>query len=388
MSQAEILTIGTELLLGEIVDTNTQTIARELRAIGLDLYRTGAVGDNVERIAEAVREASQRAEVVITAGGLGPTVDDYTREAIARAFGLGLEFHPELWEQIQERFARFGLQPPENNRRQAMLPTGAVAIENPVGTAPAFRLERGDRLVIALPGVPAELSHLLQEAVIPYLRESRGLTGVIKSRLIRTAGVGESWLDERIGDLERLTNPTVGLAAHPGRVDIRITAKATSEPIAEEQLAAVETTLRGRLTNRIYGRNSETLEGAALEAVARSGWRLAVVEAGTGGALSAALAAQQGDESVAGREVLSGAPSAEEGRRALERLQASSGAQLGLLLILKRNGEQHDFELTLRWPGGSQDWQRSYGGAPLNAPDWATSLALDYLRRHLAAERS
>ncbi|MGH2619279.1 MAG: competence/damage-inducible protein A [Anaerolineales bacterium] len=387
MSQAEILTIGTELLLGEIVDTNTQTIARELRAIGLDLYRTASVGDNVERIAEAVREASQRAEVVITAGGLGPTVDDYTREAIARAFGLGLEFHPELWEQIQERFARFGLQPPENNRRQAMLPTGAVAIENPVGTAPAFRVERGDRVVIALPGVPAELEHLLQLSVIPFLRQSRGLTGVIKSRLIRTAGVGESWLDERIGDLERLTNPTVGLAAHPGRVDIRITAKAASEPLAEELIAEVETTLRGRLTDRIYGIDAETLETVALQAVARAGWKLAVVEAGTGGALSAALA-HQADESVAGGEVLSEAPSAEAGRQALERVQASSGAQVGLLLILNRNGDQHALELTLRWPGGSHDWQRTYGGAPLNAPDWATSLALDYLRRHLAAERS
>jgi len=268
VTQAEILTIGTELLLGEIIDTNTQTIARELRAIGLDLYRTGAVGDNVERIAEAVREASQRAEVVITAGGLGPTVDDYTREAIARAFGLDLEFHPDLWEQIQERFARFGLQPPENNRRQAMLPTGAVAIENPVGTAPAFRVVRRDRVVIALPGVPAELKHLLEVSVIPFLRKTRGLTGVIKSRLIRTAGVGESWLDERIGDLERLTNPTVGLAAHPGRVDIRITAKAASEPIADEQLAVIEATLRGRLTDRIYGIDSETLETAALQVVA------------------------------------------------------------------------------------------------------------------------
>ncbi|HEY4666883.1 MAG TPA: CinA family nicotinamide mononucleotide deamidase-related protein [Anaerolineales bacterium] len=387
MTQAEILTIGTELLLGEIIDTNTQTIARELRAIGLDLYRTGAVGDNVERIAEAVREASQRAEVVITAGGLGPTVDDYTREAIARAFGLDLEFHPDLWEQIQERFARFGLQPPENNRRQAMLPTGAVAIENPVGTAPAFRVVRRDRVVIALPGVPAELKHLLEVSVIPFLRKTRGLTGVIKSRLIRTAGVGESWLDERIGDLERLTNPTVGLAAHPGRVDIRITAKAASEPIADEQLAVIEATLRGRLTDRIYGIDSETLETAALQVVARAGWRLAVVEAGTGGALSAALA-QHSDESVAGKEVLSSVPSAEAGRQALERVQASSGAQVGLLLILKRNGEHQTIELTLRWPGGSQDWQRTYGGAPLNAPDWATSLALDYLRRHMTAESS
>ena len=386
MSQAEIITIGTELLLGEIVDTNTQTIARELRAIGLDLFRTGAVGDNVDRIAEAVREASQRAEVVITAGGLGPTVDDYTREAIARAFGLALEFRPELWEQIQERFARFGQQPPENNRRQAMLPTGAVAIENPVGTAPAFRVERGDRVVIALPGVPAELEHLLQAAVVPYLRDSHGLTGVIKTRLIRTAGVGESWLDERIGDLERLTNPTVGVAAHPGRVDIRIAVKAASEAAADELLLDVEITLRERLTDRIYGVDAETLEAAALQAVAQAGWKLAVVEAGTGGALTAALAGLAVDSFIGG-EVL-GEASAETGRQALEELQASSGAQVGMLLLLRQTEEQHEVDLTLRWPSGSRDRQRTYGGAPLNAPDWATSLALDTLRRHLPVERS
>jgi competence/damage-inducible protein CinA-like protein len=386
MTQAEILTIGTELLLGEIVDTNTQTIARELRAIGLDLFRTGVVGDNVERIAQAVREASDRAEVVITAGGLGPTVDDYTREAIALAFGLGLEFHPELWEQIRERFARFGLEPPENNRRQAMLPTGARAIENPVGTAPAFRVERGDRVVIALPGVPAELKYLLQAAVVPYLRDSRGLTGVIKSRLIRTAGVGESWLDERIGDLERLTNPTVGLAAHPGRVDIRIAVKAANEAAADELLLDVEITLRERLTDRIYGVDTETLEAAAIQAVAQAGWKLAVVEAGTGGALTAALAGMA-DEAFGGGEVLSEAGSAQAEREALDQLQVSTGAQVGLLLLLRQTGEQHEIDLALRWPGGSRDWQRMYGGAPANAPAWAASLALDYLRRHLVVER-
>jgi hypothetical protein len=313
-------------------------------------------------------------------------VDDYTREAIALAFGLGLEFEPQLWEQIQERFARFGLQPPENNRRQAMLPTGAVAIENPVGTAPAFRVERGDRVVIALPGVPAELKYLLQEAVIPYLRESRGMTGVIKTRLIRTAGVGESWLDEQIGDLERLTNPTVGLAAHPGRVDIRITAKAASDGAADELLLDVEITLRERLTDRIYGVDAETLEAAALQAVAQAGWKLAVVEAGTGGALTAALARLAVDSFIGG-EVL-GEASAETGRQALEELQASSGAQVGMLLLLRQTEEQHEVDLTLRWPRGSQDRQRTYGGAPLNAPDWATSLALDTLRRHLPVERS
>jgi hypothetical protein len=230
------------------------------------------------------------------------------------------------------------------------------------------------------------LKYLLQAAVVPYLRDSRGLTGVIKSRLIRTAGVGESWLDEQIGDLERLTNPTVGLAAHPGRVDIRITAKAASDRAADELILDVEITLRERLTDRIYGVDAETLEAAALQAVAQAGWKLAVVEAGTGGALTAALARLAVDSFIGG-EVL-GEASAETGRQALEELQASSGAQVGMLLLLRQTEEQHEVDLTLCWPSGSQDRQRTYGGAPLNAPDWATSLALDTLRRHLPVDRS
>jgi len=309
-------------------------------------------------------------------------VDDYTREAIARAFQVELEFHPQLWEQIQERFARFSLKPSENNRRQALLPVGAVGIENPVGTAPAFRVERGDRVVIALPGVPAELQFLLQSVVIPYLRQAYGLTGVIKSRTIRTAGVGESWLDERIGDLERMTNPTVGLAAHPGRVDIRITSKADSEAAADERLLEVEIILRERLTDRIYGIDAQTLEASALRMVAHAGWKLAVVESGTGGALTAALAGL-GEAGLAGGEVLSEASLAEASRPALDRLQEHTGAQVGLVLQLRRSGDQHEIEIDLRWPGGSEQWRRTYGGAPANATDWAVSLALDFIRRHM-----
>ena len=382
MTQAEILTIGTELLLGEILDTNTQVIARALRGIGLDLFRTGMVGDNAERIAQAVTDALNRSQVLITAGGLGPTVDDPTREGIALAFGVELEFRPELWEQIRERFSRFGVEPPENNRRQAMLPAGATAIENPVGTAPAFRFERGERMVIALPGVPAELIHLLETEVVPYLRSSFNLRGVIKSRVIRTAGVGESWLDERIGDLERLSNPTVGLAAHPGRVDIRITAKADSETEADIMIATIEATLRERLADRIYGVDQETLESATLTLVSAAGWRLAVVEAGAGGVLTGSLAAVEGDAFIGG-EVLTGPTSPEVGRRALDQILAEHGAEVGLLLLMRSSQAQHEIDLSLRWPGGSKDWQRSYGGAPPNAPLWATSLALDYLRRSL-----
>src|SRR5512135_2170348 len=138
MPAAEIIAIGTELLLGEIQDTNTRYLARLLRDYGVDLYRTTIVGDNVDRIAHAIRESLSRCQIIITTGGLGPTVDDPTRQAVAMAAGTELEFQPQLWDQIQDRFERFGRNPTENNRRQAYIPRGAIAMENPVGTAPAF----------------------------------------------------------------------------------------------------------------------------------------------------------------------------------------------------------------------------------------------------------
>jgi competence/damage-inducible protein CinA-like protein len=410
---AEILAIGTEILLGEIVDTNTQAIARALRDIGLDLFRTATVGDNAERIAQAVQDALQRAQVVITTGGLGPTVDDATREGIARAMGVDLEFRPELWEWILERFDRYGVKPTENNRRQAMLPAGAAAIQNPMGTAPAFRVEREDQVVISLPGVPAEMAYLMEAEVLPYLRKAFKLRGVIKSRVVRVAGVGESWLDEHIGDLEQLSNPTVGLSAHPGRVDIRITAKANTDMQAEEMIWGIQATLQQRLKDRIYGVDAETLEAAVLGAVRAKGWRLVVVEAGTGGALAAALAA---NDTAAGaappQPIVSGeagttdAPSEaqpvrpttfaggrllppgvkiEQLAQAAASAMAETGAQVSLQLSLETGVQHHGLQVAMRSPSGEQSWERSYGGALPNAPYWAVSLALDYLRLQLTA---
>jgi competence/damage-inducible protein CinA-like protein len=418
---AEILAIGTEILLGEIVDTNTQFIARALRAIGLDLFRTATVGDNAERIAQAVRDALQRAQVVITTGGLGPTVDDATREGIARAMTVELEFRTELWDWILERFLRYGVKPTENNRRQAMLPAGAQAIINPMGTAPAFRIEREGQVVISLPGVPAEMEYLLEAEVLPYLRRTLNLHGVIASRVVRVSGIGESWLDEHIGDLEQLSNPTVGLSAHPGRVDIRVTAKAASQAEAEELIWGIQATLEQRLKDRIYGVDNETLEGAVLRGLRARGWRLVAVEAGTGGALGAALAGEQTRTGVASDSVglssqtappgapadapaisfvaLTSSPAVFAGarllpdgasREALAEAAAAAmqetGAEVSLQLLLSSGPQQHALFAAMRSPGGEQSWERSYGGAMPNAPLWAVSLALDYLRRELAAD--
>ncbi len=379
---AEIVTIGTELLLGEIADTNTRVIARRLRDLGLDLFRTTTVGDNLERIAEAVRESLARSQVVITTGGLGPTVDDPTREAVAAAINVTTEFVPELWEQIQERFAQYGRTPTENNRRQAFVPAGAIPIPNPVGTAPAFIVERGPSCVIALPGVPEEMSFLLEQDVVPYLRRRFGLQEVIQSRLVHTAGVGESSLDDRIQDLERLANPTVGLSAYPGRVDVRITAKAEHSSRAAAMIEQVETEVRTRLGKAVFGVDKDTLEDVALRAAEGRGWRVTTVEHGTHGTVSAALAQRGG--SYLGGEVLSGEVDTEALVLALGRRCREVGAEVGLGVSLALQAGRARLMLVLRSPEGEERLERSYGGSPVSAPTWAATIALDLLRRRLS----
>jgi len=285
MPSAEIITIGTEILLGEIVDTNAHYIARQLRDAGIDLYRKTTVGDNAERIAQAIQQAMERSEIILTTGGLGPTVDDPTRDAVALALNRKTEFHQALWEQIQERFRRFNREPTENNKRQAFIPSDSLPIENPVGTAPSFIASEGTCTIISLPGVPREMEYLLDNAALPYLRERYKLTGMIKARILHTAGVGESQIDDLIADLETLSNPTIGLSAHSGQVDIRITAKADSEVKADQLIADVEIEVRKRLGVWIYGADQDTLEEAALRAVSELGWTLTVVESGLGGEL-------------------------------------------------------------------------------------------------------
>src|SRR5687767_14162236 len=196
---AEIIAIGSEILLGETIDTNSAYLARQLASIGIGLFRKTVVGDNDERIATAIGEALDRADLVICTGGLGPTVDDMTREAVARALGRPLVFHQHLLDQIEARFRSFGRRMSESNRRQAYVPEGARIVENPRGTAPAFIVEdarssgagRGGTVAV-LPGVPAEMRYLWEHALLPYKRDERGQTGVILVRTLHAAGLTEA----------------------------------------------------------------------------------------------------------------------------------------------------------------------------------------------------
>ena len=378
MPTAEIITIGTELLLGETTDTNTRFIARTLRGLGVDLYRTQTVGDNAGRIAQAVCEALDRAQIVITTGGLGPTVDDPTRQAIAEAVGAELEFHPELWEQIVTRIARYGRKPTENQKRQAYIPKGAVVIENPVGTAPAFIVETQNGTVITLPGVPSEMETLLADAVVPYLQKRFNLNEIIKVRTLHISGIGEGALDDKIGDLETLTNPTVGLTAHSGVVDIRIAAKAATKAEANRMIAEVEQDLRSRLGDNLFGTDDDTLEGVTLDALAQRGWTLACVESGLDGALLTRLARAEHPVYRGGssREVQEGALAQAAGA---VRQEFNAAAALGVALSI--SGEHQDTSIAIITPLGQEERQLTYGGHPKNAPRWAVNTALDWLRR-------
>jgi nicotinamide-nucleotide amidase len=368
MATAEIITIGTEILLGEIVDTNTRHIALSLRDLGVDLYRTVTIGDNEERIATAIRESVQRNDIVITTGGLGPTVDDPTRAAVARALGLKTVFREELWQQVIDAISRYGRKPAENQRRQAVIPEGAIAVRNPVGTAPAFIVESGHCVVISLPGVPNEMEHILHESIIPYLQRRYDLRYVIKVRVLHCAGLGEGTIDQKIGDLETLANPTVGLAAHTGVVDVRVAAKAETEARALELISTVEMDIRHRLDNAVFGADADRLEDVVVEALRRRGWNLVSLETGLGGLLATRLP-----------KTIS-LPALPEGglMEATRRARQDAGADVALGVAADEQTRSADMVLVT--PATEKEHHIVYGGPPRSLPRWAVNLALNWLR--------
>ena len=369
MPSAEIITIGTEILLGEIVDTNTRYIARTLRGMGVDLYRTITIGDNVERIAEAIHNSMNRAEIVITTGGLGPTVDDPTREAVAKAAGVELEFREDLWQQVVEIISRYGRKPSENQKRQAYIPKGALAIPNPVGTAPCFIVETEQNAVASLPGVPNEMEHILHESIIPYLQRRFQLNEIIKIRVLHCAGLGEGMIDEKIADLETLSNPTVGLAAHTGVVDVRIAAKARSEAEADAMIADIERQLRERLGDAIFGADEDRLEDAALTAVAKRGWTLIGVESGLDGGLARKIPHTVSLADLSPDSLLAALRAA--------RADSNADAALGVAMYLQERAA----EMALITPNGEKTHRITYGGPPRSLARWSVNVALDWLRR-------
>lgn len=379
MPSAEIIAIGTELLLGEIQDTNTVFLARAMRNAGINLFRTMMVGDNPQRIALAIQEALSRSQIVITTGGLGPTVDDPTREAVAAALNVPVEYRPELWEQIQARFRRYNRVATENNKRQAFIPQGATPIENMVGTAPAFICHAQGKVVISLPGVPREMEYLTENSVIPFLKEHFTLNATIQVHLIHVAGMGESQVDELIGEFESNTNPTVGLAAHAGIIDVRITAKGVDLQQTNQMIASITEQIQSRLGDSVYGVNQDTLESVIRTALITRKVRLSVIECNLGGLLVERLMALPLEPSD--RIVTDAALSLDELILQAQHLYTSANRQLVLAVRAVRNAWQMDLDVVTITPAGQQIFSRSYGGPSPMAPLWAVNNALDILRR-------
>ncbi|MBS1245351.1 MAG: hypothetical protein H6R36_6 [Chloroflexi bacterium] len=380
---AEVVTSGSELLLGQLVDTNSAFIARALRGIGLNLFYKTTVGDNQDRMVEVLLAAMARSDVVIITGGLGPTVDDVTRPAVARATGRELEFHPELLEQIAARFRGFGVPMSENNRRQAFIPRGAMVVKNPVGTAPSFIVEHERGIVISLPGVPSEMEYLLTRAIVPYLRKKLDLHEVILTRTLHAVSLGESRIDAAIADLQTSSNPTVGLSAHPGQTDIRIAAKAASEEEARALIAPIEAEIRERLKLYVCCADDETLEDLVMRQLAERGLTLASVEAGTRGQLAGRLAnAENSREAFLGGRVLPDLNNSAE--ETAQVLHTESGATLALAAYAGEVGDHKlNIAVALATPKGVQTAGRAFSGSPRLGAEWAANSALGLVWRYL-----
>jgi len=284
--QAEIVSVGTELLLGQIVDTNAAYLSELLASMGISVYFRTTVGDNENRIAEAVRLALSRSEFVITIGGLGPTEDDLTKETVAKVLGQRLVLDEESAERIRRFFAARGAAMPERNLKQALRPERGRVLPNDVGTAPGAVFEEDGKAVIVLPGPPGEMVQMVERYLVPYLREKAGSGRIIKSRVLKAVGMGESAIALQVEDLMAGSNPTVAPLAKGGEVHLRITAQAEDEAAADRMIRDVEEKLKERLGSVIFGADQETLEEVVLRALSARKMTVSVAESCTGGLIA------------------------------------------------------------------------------------------------------
>ncbi|MGD0623140.1 MAG: competence/damage-inducible protein A [Thermodesulfobacteriota bacterium] len=407
--KAEIIAIGTELLLGQIVDTNSAYIAQQLTTVGLDLHFKATVGDNLERLKTTLQTALTRSDFIITTGGIGPTLDDVTREAVAEVLGRPLVFQQHLHDQINDFFRRLGRAMSPNNRKQAYIPEGAIPIENPVGTAPGFIAEQDGKAIIAVPGVPHEMRYFMGHGVLPYLREKLGVHEVIVSRVLKLFGIGESVVDEKLKDLiEKGTNPTIGLLAHTqiGEIHVRLTAKAAEKAQAETLNASLEAEIRARLKDFIFGADEESCESVLSSLLRRAGLSLAVAETDFGSSVIQTLKGMEGNTDFfrlgltlvnpdMAQRLLNvprpfmndrGLTSAEEAKGLAEGVRNLAAADLGLGLTGKtgkEKGQDHLIYIALAHPQGTECTEQRWPFAMRFIENRMTKMALAQIRKYL-----
>lgn len=295
----EVIAVGTELLLGQIVNSNAAVIGASLAAAGQDANFQQVVGDNQTRLEQAIALAMSRSDAVIITGGIGPTQDDLTREALAGATATKLVFDEGYARHLEEWWARRGRDMPRSNLRQAEHPEGAELLPNPKGTAPGLALEHEGTLVFCVPGVPEEMEHLLSEEVIPRLSVASGGPSVVESRLLRTWGRSESDIADRLDDLYRgSANPSIAFLASAGEIKVRITAKARDRAAAAALIDPMDTEVRERLGEAVFGVDDETIERVIIGVLTDRGLTIGTAESMTGGLISAALTSVPGASAV------------------------------------------------------------------------------------------
>ena len=296
---AEILSIGTELLMGQIANTDAQYISRRLAELGVNLYRHTTVGDNPARVKEALGEAIARTDIVITTGGLGPTEDDLTKEMVAEFFGLPMEMHAPSLEALTERMNRLGREITPNNYKQAMMPRGAIVMPNLRGTAPGAIVESGQKAVAILPGPPHEMQDMFERQLAPYLHARTGVR--IDSRFLHVCGIGESSLETLLLDLFHSENPTLALYCGAGEVQARLSARVGANEDSAPLLDPLEKEIRRRAGRAVYGEGRNlTLAAAVVNALRAAGKTVACAESLTGGMLASRLVDVPGASSVLG----------------------------------------------------------------------------------------
>ena len=412
---AEVIAIGTELLLGFVVNTDTAYLGRVLAGLGISCTRQVTVGDNPGRLAEAIQTALGRADLVITCGGLGPTVDDVTLETIRQATGRRLILNRPILRGIEARFKRQKIRMPASNRRQALLPEGAVPFPNSIGTAPGFlltlRQAQGKRkTLVALPGPPAELIPMVEQYLIPRLRRHTGET-ILLSRTFKLTGATESEVDAKVRDLLALQGETtVGIYAHPGQVDLRITARGKSDQEARRRIATVERRILARVGRLFFGADEKTLEDGVGRRLKKIRKTLAVAESCTGGLVSERITRIPGSSSYFLGGVVSysneiksiglsvpplllrrhGAVSPQIAQAMAEGIRRLAGSDFGLAVtgIAGPTGGSKGkpvglVYIALNWAGGTRMTESRFSGNRAIIRFKASQAALNLLRLHL-----
>lgn len=412
----ELVAVGTELLLGQLTDTNTVFVAQQCAASGIDVLGTHAIGDNRGRIAHLLRAALERVDGIITTGGLGPTVDDLTKEAVCDALDLDVEFHEPSLRHMQEIFAKFEREMRENNRKQANVPRGSFVLENPRGTAPGFvAFAPSGKFIACMPGVPREMKPMLSDVLIPFLRERFNLRDAIFTRILHTINIGESEIDHRISDLFRAgENPKIAVLAHGGLCDVKIMAKAPSREAADAMIGPVQTQIEERLRGFIFGADQASIESAIADELRRRNATLAVAESCTGGRLASALTRLPGsseifwggvvayDNSIKSRELgvsegtlaRFGAVSEETAREMAQGVRSRLRTSLGVATtgIAGPTGGSEQKPVGLVWFAVSDENQTTtrsivFPGDRESVQRRATTMALGLLWHELARER-